>query len=87
MPNLDEIKARRDSLTRENTDWLIAELERLREEKKRLKVAMPICPYCNEEMYVAQYNGYYEKFSYWMCACEDNELEEKADIKIQGLYV
>jgi len=33
-------------------------------------VAKPVCPYCKTEMKPRYFQGYYESFSMWKCACK-----------------
>ena len=31
----------------------------------------PVCPICKSEMQKVNFNGYYDRFSYWECSCEN----------------
>jgi len=50
----------------------IAELTALLESKT------PVCPHCKTAMKATNFTGYYDKFSYWECACDrfENGAEE-----------
>lgn len=41
------------------------------DEPKPQKPRMPVCPYCKDKMEPKRYEGYYESFDYWECACEN----------------
>jgi cytolysin (calcineurin-like family phosphatase) len=40
------------------------------EENTILENDYPICPFCKTKMYPTTYEGYYDSFSYWDCACD-----------------
>ena len=50
------------------------------------KIAMPVCPYCKEEMVLTSYQGYYDSFCYWGCNCDDEALEKKVTEKWRGTF-
>ena len=51
-----------------------------------VRVDGPVCPYCRALIYVVDFRGYYDKFSYWCCECADDELRNKATDKHRGGY-
>ena len=63
------------------------EFERMEKEiallKGKLSSNKPICPICLVEMKSINYRGYYERFSFWECKCE--EFEEP-DYEQSGEY-
>lgn len=40
----------------------------------------PICPYCETQMEIINFEGYFESFPYWSCVCRDSILEKKSKI-------
>lgn len=40
-------------------------------------VKMPVCPYCEKEMKPFEYEGYYDSFCGWECACTSFPKAEK----------
>jgi hypothetical protein len=46
------------------------------------EVVLPVCPYCKTEMRPQYFNGYYERFPMWACACSEIPDAEQ----INGCY-
>lgn len=46
------------------------------------KIAMPVCPFCKEEMVLTSYQGYYDSFCYWGCDCD-----AKVNLKTDSLWI
>ena len=47
-----------------------AEVKAVTRELQASEPSIPICPICLEQMQQQNYEGYYDEFSYWSCACE-----------------
>ena len=56
------------------------ELERLR------SIPKPKCPHCDTEMYVAEFEGYYDILYFWACNCDDSLLKKLVTSRQQGIY-
>ena len=46
------------------------------------EVVLPVCPFCKTEMRPQYFNGYYERFPMWACACSEIPDAEQ----INGCY-
>ena len=46
----------------------------------------PKCPFCEKEMIVVEYIGYYDVFCYWECDCDSDDLEKHKVRKWRGGY-
>lgn len=58
------------------TDILVASYN-LNDQIKNRKVNLSdrmICSHCNTKLHRVTYNGYYDSFDYWDCACEDGAV-------------
>lgn len=47
---------------------------------------MPVCPFCEQEMIVTKFVGYYDEFVFWSCKCEDEVLEPHVKEPQYGAY-
>lgn len=56
------------------------ELERLR------SVPKPKCPHCDTEMYVTEFEGYYDTLYFWECGCDNSLLRKLVASKSKGAY-
>ena len=39
--------------------------------KSEISKGKPVCPHCKESMREVNYVGYYDKFSFWECGCDN----------------
>lgn len=45
--------------------------------KKDKSIKMPVCPYCEKEMKMLKYRGYYDEFDCWICQCDNLPTDNK----------
>lgn len=47
-------------------------------------VQWPICPFCNEVMWVTRFSGHYETLLFWVCGCDEEDLTPHIRHTIRG---